>query len=1277
MKTLPNVRPKSDRHKTRFSLQKKGGLPLGPLVILMFLIAAVLQLDPVLAGTIKWHEYHINPDHQNDVFPLAALPETETGYYFVQFDRSVTKPMKAEIRAKGGVLLQYVPENTYIAKLSSQAQQEIEHLSFVSWVGIYSAGLRLSPSLVERIHKIKSNALKTNSGNTLESKPRDAFPLSSHSILTLSVSTFKGEDSEAVKREIEQAGGRILSAVRGKLQGEAMISMPADRVFELTRIRAIMWIEEYHLPVLFNDTSRDIMDVTPVWTAPENLRGAGQIIAVADTGLDSGVNDGSLHEDFQGQVTRIFSWPVAPTAGYTNVDADDGSADLDSGHGTHVAGTVLGNGSSSALGYGGIAPEAHLVFQAIEQLSEFDLPPELDAMNLDDQDFQLSGIPPDLKTLFQQAYENGARIHTNSWGNPSTPGAYTNMALQADEFVWHHPDMMILFAGGNSGMDGDHDNVVEIDSISSPATAKNVFTVGASENNRPEITQTYQPEIYGDRIDADRMADNTSGMAAFSSRGPTDDGRIKPDIVAPGTMVISTRSQAAPNDIWFEDDMEDGQNGWEVTGVWQLADVDAHSGINSWHVRSGDDGVQTLVSPLIDISTGEAGTKYIQLWCRYDLGDGEQWSLDISSDGGTKWQEWKRFNNTQAQWELLSIPLKTIFLGIPIGFSHVENFRFRFQMESAGTESPGTGAFIDDIRIVEGVFGNSLLSDQGLASVGSVEDQQYVLMSGTSMATPLAAGAAALVRQYYVDILGIDWVSAALLRATLINGAVEMSPGQYGTEEFQEISTRPNNTEGWGRVDVSNTIFPKAPALLSHTDERHGLETGESKTYSLVITNTDAPVVVTMVYHDYPGDGLVNNLDLTVTTPGGNIIYPNGGVNPDTINNVEQISFAPQEVEFGTYLITVKGANIPEGPQPYAVVARGGGRLANGSADLTVSVEGPLKVHPGVEIGGNLTIQVQNVGDTLAIGTLEGDNRGYMVDLVLSSDEDLPSGFAVYSPFFQEDVLLRGGRASRTRTLAPDESAVYSIGAFIPVDTPPGNYCLGVVVDPNKTIPESDETNNTACQWIEVITANTRLASGQTVNGLVNGGEWRFFTVEVPGGEYDLIIELFGLSDDVDLYIKAGSQPTLESYDCRSYLGGTSPETCQMADDSPTIWYIGVYGYQAGNFSLKTIVNPVVINSLITGQAVDGAVDHQSWIYYKVVTFPWEGLSVQLFALSDDVDLYLRYGARPTLSNYDCRPYRGGREMETCEMSSRGAATWFIGVNGYHPGHFSILANRD
>jgi hypothetical protein len=203
--------------------------------------------------------------------------------------------------------------------------------------------------------------------------------------------------------------------------------------------------------------------------------------------------------------------------------------------------------------FAGVAPEAGLVIQAFEA----------------DAQGAIIGLDPDYYKLFDQAYADGARLHTNSWGDttsavpgPAQYGGYPSGSRDADRFMWEHPAMAIFFAAGNSGRDGvpnpanfcvGGDGVVDSDSLLAPATAKNVITVGGAESQRASGGYSGLPWFYFDTfsfcfatapIRDDLPSDNVEGMAAFSSRGPTDDGRVKPDLVAPGVNIVSNRSHA-------------------------------------------------------------------------------------------------------------------------------------------------------------------------------------------------------------------------------------------------------------------------------------------------------------------------------------------------------------------------------------------------------------------------------------------------------------------------------------------------------------------------------------------------------------------------------------------------------------------------------------------------------------------------------------------------------------------------------------------------------------
>jgi hypothetical protein len=294
---------------------------------------------------------------------------------------------------------------------------------------------------------------------------------------------------------------------------------------DLAAVDAVRVIQEVPAVQLCNNVARTILNAHVV-VAGTTYEGNGQVIAVADTGFDTGSTT-STHPAFTGRVKRLYALgrPGPPA-----------KSDDPNGHGTHVCGSALGDGTSASMGGAirGTAPQAHLVVQSL-----------LDAMG------GLGGIPADLTDLFLPPYQNdGARVHTNSWG-PSVPGLpYDASSREIDDFVWNHPDMVICFAAANNGSDINGHGVDDLASIGSQAAAKNCITVGASESDRRNIELTYggfDPfDFPKNPIHDDPMANNPDGMAAFSSRGATQEGRYKPDVVAPGTSILSTHSRDAP-----------------------------------------------------------------------------------------------------------------------------------------------------------------------------------------------------------------------------------------------------------------------------------------------------------------------------------------------------------------------------------------------------------------------------------------------------------------------------------------------------------------------------------------------------------------------------------------------------------------------------------------------------------------------------------------------------------------------------------------------------------
>jgi hypothetical protein len=630
---------------------------------------------------------------------IEGSSQGEKGYYIVQFDGPIRTKQKKKLEQLGAQIFDYLPDFAFIVKMDSETVAAAESMKKVRWVRIYQPANKIEPTLAK----------------ALAADDVSSFSAAGEFMVTV----FKGEDPEAIAQQIEQAGAEVLDVTGSDFSTKLRVRTDLDNLEAVAQIIGVKWIEKAPAWEVQNDVAAGIMNATDAVrsaTVP-NLFGAGQVIGVADTGLDQGsTNPALLHDDFEdgSGVSRVSQ--IIDLSG-------DGADDVISGHGTHVAGSVLGNGDLSGSNpatstydgsFAGIAPEATLVFQALE-----------------DDNGDLSGIPDPVNSLFDQAYNAGARIHTDSWGSPEA-GSYTSTSEELDQYVWNRKDFLIIYAAGNQGVDADADGVIDPTSIISPATAKNCLTVGASESNRPALStpigldSTWGAEWPTDfpinPIFSDHVSDNTDGMAASSSRGPVLDGRFKPDMVAPGTNIASTKSTA-----------------------------------------------------------------------------------------------------------------------------------------------PGVGTILP-------------WGDGGLGP-------NYAFNGGTSSAAALAAGAAALVRQFYTDVEGIvpdgSTPSAALIKATLLNGAEDISPGQYGIGSFQEIpdSPRPNNVQGWGRLDLETSILPAAPKTLRYLDETTGFGTGESRIYDFT-ADTGTPLKATLVWSDFPGSpvaggGLVNDLDLILIDTSLNRQYPN------------------------------------------------------------------------------------------------------------------------------------------------------------------------------------------------------------------------------------------------------------------------------------------------------------------------------------------------------------------------------------------------------------------
>jgi hypothetical protein len=660
--------------------------------------------------------------------PLAerlSQSEPTDSTWVVQFVGPVQEDWKAAVRATGAQLAFYLPDYAFLARMDAATAARVRALPAVRWVGPYRLAFRLS---------------------TAADEPPDASGR-----VAFTLQTFPGLDLAALVSAITALGGTVVGATDNGFAGYLRVLAPSSARSQLAALDGVVWVEPYQTPTVANERATVVLGA-PTVRQELGLYGANQIVAVADSGLDTGTL-ATLHPDFQGRVLKAYCISRPDPCNWGD----------DNGHGTHVAGSVLGSGVASgadpasrryAGSDAGMAPEAKLIVQAIGGVGA------------------AIYAPLDVGDLLRQALRDGAAIQTNSWGSAAF-GAYRLDAQQFDYALWSGQTGVVLVAAGNAGRDSRGRGRVDLGSLASPGTAKNVITVGASENNWPEVSLTYG-ELFGfpaAPIAPDRIANRIDGMAAFSSRGPTSDGRLKPDVVAPGTYVVSAFSRISP-------------------------------------------------------------------------------------------------------W------------------------------------------------------------------VGARATTAYRPQSGTSMATPLVAGAAAIVREWLQTRRGITVPSGVLVKAVLLNGTDDIAPGQYGTDPaVQEVPfTRPNPVAGLGRVNLASSLGVAGTHQVWLADETIGLATGEHKSYRLT-TNAPGPLRVLLAWYDYPGQPgtgrqLVNDLDLELVLPDGRVVPGNAGAYPvgdpclrgtaDACNSIETVILPAAPV--GTYELRVNAWNVPQGGrQPFALAVSGQG----------------------------------------------------------------------------------------------------------------------------------------------------------------------------------------------------------------------------------------------------------------------------------------------------------------------------------------------------------------
>lgn len=468
-----------------------------------------------------------DPIHESlDFSKSKFIVKESSNYTIVQFEEGKTDSQW--LRKNGIEIVSYLPNNAFVIVSDHNTKLLLNNNNNIRWSGKYLSNYKIAPSLwpnnLKRQvnHDIAVSIFKNVKKETLKSLFRKFLPNIQAEYNYLGASNF-------VKLSIHN---RDLPQILDKLTLiDAVQYIEPILPMKLSNTEAVSAVQDNSDPDSGPADDRYRPSNTPIWD--KGLIGSGQIVGVADSGLDSN-EDWFVHYDNGTTVTHAITTAEntsPPTLGtlhpnnkviaYFVMPGAEAYDHSGAGfHGTHVTGSIAADreqgivgvpGSASISspnesGYDnddGMAPNAQILFQDIGGFFE------------DEDGNTVSGLTGrGSSPMWEQAYNTGARIHSNSYG-ADTNGLYFFSDLRADRTLRSFEDMMILFAAGNDG--------ASVNSIGSAGVAKNVVTVGA-------------------------LAHGNSPFAAnFSNRGPTDDGRMKPDVMAPGARIESAKGNQINN----------------------------------------------------------------------------------------------------------------------------------------------------------------------------------------------------------------------------------------------------------------------------------------------------------------------------------------------------------------------------------------------------------------------------------------------------------------------------------------------------------------------------------------------------------------------------------------------------------------------------------------------------------------------------------------------------------------------------------------------------------
>jgi subtilisin-like proprotein convertase family protein len=822
----------------------------------------------------------------NFSIPTHLQSQGDPGAYIVQARGPIDNAFRAMLASAGAEIVSYIPNDAYLVHTSKGGADGLAAQTLVQAVIPYEPYYKISSSMPVTVkQKLSSSAPKEThrvAGPSLLALAVKQAPLPAGTYLTLGLFS---DGAAATVTQIEKLGGQIVARDNSPF-GPVVRVQPPQNWTTLAALSGVQIVEPYHPRVHANDLSRATVGVavdTQVSSNYLGLTGKNVMVEVNDSGIDA------THPDLAG---RVFGSPTIDT----------------SGHGTHVAGIIAGDGRRSDTvtnASGSIMPATNGQFRGMAPLANL---LSID-WNASDQELQAA------------AALTNALISNNSWNHGDAAydleaASYDAATRDALPEVTGSQPVLFVFSAGNAGNGDDTTDPGSgnADTIQSPATAKNVITVGAIQEFRNITNEVTNAD---GTISTPWQAETSTSyrIAGFSSRGNVGIGtegtfgRYKPDVVAPGTSIISTRSSQ-----------------WDIGTYFYQNPTNFN--VQDFSVVVQADSLGAGEFPLVPTNTvqvtiqlfpnARSPVPFPDLPIYFGLVGSPTYpyittnnQVSIPPDGG------------------LTIPdilSSEAFYGFNFAISNItsEPINFDIVLDTITTNNPG-----NYFLVLSNL--NQSLGEINPASTGPGPYYRYE--TGTSMAAADVSGVLALMQDYFTNTLRTT-PSPALLKAMLINGA--RPTGAYDLQVQNNI-----NFEGWGLINLPDSLPPgvtnRADANCSSffidQNPTNALATGDRHTF-LVTINTNAaalPLRVTLAWTDPPGDPaaaikLVNNLDLVVTNfddPANPIIFygndiasgsiyntPEGtnAPNLDSINNVENV-FISQPLG-ANYSITVIGRGV-------------------------------------------------------------------------------------------------------------------------------------------------------------------------------------------------------------------------------------------------------------------------------------------------------------------------------------------------------------------------------